>query len=73
MIYVVTGTAVQAVFNSRMNHTLTVPDAVKVCYQMAVCAKAACDLAETPEIVISTESVSPGSTYILNRTLDMTV
>jgi len=59
MIYVVTGTAVQAVFNSRMSHTLTVPDAVKVCYEMAVCAKSACDLARTPGIVIPTESIPP--------------
>ncbi|MHB8070502.1 MAG: hypothetical protein ACYDHF_00920 [Candidatus Cryosericum sp.] len=58
-IAAVVGTAEQAVFDSRMSHTLTVPDAIKTCYEMAVCAKAACDLASTPGIVIPTESVPP--------------
>lgn len=59
VIGAVAGTAAQAVFDSRMSHTLTVPDAVKVCYEMAVCAKSACDLARTPGIVIPTESIPP--------------
>ena len=53
------GTGIQAVFDSRMSHTLTVGDETKVFYEMAVCAKAACDLASTPGIVIPTESVPP--------------
>ncbi|MEN6550893.1 MAG: hypothetical protein ABFC79_03470 [Candidatus Cryosericum sp.] len=61
VIGAIAGTAAQAVFDSRISHTLTVPDAVKVCYQMAVCAKAACDLARTPGIVIPTESIPPVS------------
>jgi len=63
VIGAIAGTAAQAVFDSRMSHTLTVPDAVKVCYEMAVCAKAACDLARTPGIVIPTESIPPVSEY----------
>lgn len=53
------GTGIQAVFDSRMSHTLTVGDETKVFYEMAVCVKAACDLASTPGIVVPTESVPP--------------
>jgi hypothetical protein len=53
----VVSTISNAVWNSRESHTLTPSDEVEVFYEIAVCNKAACDLALTPGITIPTESI----------------
>jgi len=56
-IQIIAGTAIGDVISSRESHTLTPSDETKVFYEIAVCNRAACDLAATPGITIPTESV----------------